>query len=90
MSYTEIFSISASHCHSLGETKNAWRGAMYVWNQIAQKYFGLDSFPSFDADMQKRVWNANNEHQLTDAEINCARIYHGSRSCKSSGRSAFG
>ncbi len=69
MSYTEIFSISASHCHSLGETKNAWRGAMYVWNQIAQKYFGLDSFPSFDADMQKRVWNANNEHQLTDAEI---------------------
>ncbi len=28
MSYTEIFSISASHCHSLGETKNAWRGAI--------------------------------------------------------------
>lgn len=69
MSYTEIYSVSNKHCHLLGETKNAWRGAMYVWNQIAQKYFGLDCFPSFDTNMQKRIWNANNEHQLTDAEI---------------------
>ena len=69
MSYTEIFSISPNHCHSLGETQNAWKGAMYIWNQIAQKYFGLESFPAFDRGMQKRVWNANNEHPLTDDEI---------------------
>ncbi|APF79512.1 hypothetical protein [Vibrio cholerae] len=69
MSCTEIYSISDKHCYHLGETQNAWRGAMYVWNQIAQKYFGLEGFPHFDENMRKRVWNANNEHQLTDAEI---------------------
>lgn len=69
MSYTEIYSISASHCSELGETQNAWRGAMYVWNQIAIKYFGLEGFPHFDEQMRRRIWNASNEHQLTDAEI---------------------
>ncbi|AUG84890.1 hypothetical protein Athena1_0010 [Vibrio phage Athena1] len=68
MSYTEIYSIGDNHCCEIGETQNAWRGAMYVWNQIAQKYFGLESFPHFDEEMQRRVWNANNEHTLTNAE----------------------
>ncbi|MGD1524647.1 hypothetical protein [Vibrio harveyi] len=69
MSYTEIYSIGERHCCQLGETKNAFRSAMYVWNHIAQKYFNLDCFPHFDEEMQRRVWNAGNEHPLTDAEL---------------------
>ncbi|MBV7315471.1 hypothetical protein [Shewanella sp. NIFS-20-20] len=69
MSYTEIYSIGSNHCLELGEVKNAWRGAMYVWNQIAREYFGLDCFPHFDSDLQKRVWNAANYHDLSQSEI---------------------
>ena len=68
MSCTEIYSVGENHCEYLGETKNAWRGAMYVWNSIAQKYFGLDGFPIFDDSMQKRIWNADNEHDLPEHE----------------------
>lgn len=69
MSYTEIYSIGKNHCEKIGETKNAWRGAMYVWNQIAEKYFGLKSFPHFDESLQRKIWNAGNYHHLTEAEL---------------------
>lgn len=69
MSYTEIFSLSKSHCHKIAEIKNAWRGSMYVWNGIAKKYFDLENFPFMDLDMQSRIWNAGNEHPLTDDEL---------------------
>lgn len=69
MSYTEIYSLSKNHCNKIGEIKNAWRGAMYVWSNIAEKYFGLESFPFLDEAMQKRIWNAGNEHPLTDDEL---------------------
>lgn len=69
MSYTEIYTVGKDHCKKIGETRNAFRGAMYVWNHIAQQYFGLELFPSFDEELQRRIWNANNEHPLTDDEI---------------------
>ncbi len=68
MSRTTLYSVTSSSCVEIGETKNAWRSAMYVWDNIAQKYFDLERFPHFDEEMQRRVWNAGNEHQLTDSE----------------------
>lgn len=53
----------------IGEARNAFRGAMYVWNDIAKRYFGLGGFPHFDDEMQRRVWNAGNEKPLTEAEL---------------------
>ncbi|UOL47404.1 hypothetical protein vBVpPvVp04M_00010 [Vibrio phage vB_Vp_PvVp04_M] len=69
MSYTEIYSIGNEHCCKIGEIKNTHRGAMFVWNQIAQKYFNLERFPFFDEEMQMRIWNAGNERDLTNAEL---------------------
>lgn len=69
MSATEIYAIGKDHCTHIGDAKNAWRGAMFVWNQIAIDYFKLDGFPHFDLELQKRVWNAHSSHPLTDAEM---------------------
>lgn len=68
MSSTEIYLVSKASCDKAGETRNAWRGAMYVWSDIAKRYFGLDSFPMFDESMMRRIWNAGNEKPLSDAE----------------------
>ncbi len=53
----------------IGECRNAFRGAMYVWNDISKRYFGLDGFPHFNEEMQRRVWNAGNEKPLTNPEL---------------------
>jgi hypothetical protein len=69
MSKTEIYAVKENEdLIFIGECRNAFRGAMYVWNDIAKRYFNLESFPHFDEDMQKRVWNAGNENQLTQSE----------------------
>lgn len=68
MSYTEIYTLGKEHCEQIGETKNAWRGAMYVWNEISIKYLGLERFPMFDESLQRKVWNAAKYYTLTDAE----------------------
>ncbi len=53
----------------LGECRNAFRGAMYVWHDMATRYFHLEGFPHFDEKLQRRVWNAGNEFPLTNAEL---------------------
>ena len=68
MSYTEIHIVSPESYELAGEVKNAWRGAMYVWNQIAQDHFGLESFPMFDEKMQGKVWNAGNHKAISEDE----------------------
>lgn len=69
MSTTTIYTIGEGHVESLGSTRNAWLSAMYVWNQIAKDYFGLEHFPISDEKMQRRVWNAFNEHDLSYDEL---------------------
>ena len=68
MSNTEIYVVGKNHCELIGSTKNAWRGAAYVWDHISKKYFGLDHFPILENDLQRRIWNANDEHDLEDFE----------------------
>jgi len=41
---------------------------MYVWNQIAKKYFKMERFPMFDEDEMSKVWNAEKTHPLSKHE----------------------
>jgi hypothetical protein len=41
----------------IGECQNSWRGAMYVWTDIARRYCGFETFPMFDEVARNRVWN---------------------------------
>ena len=70
MSYTEIYSVSDGEIAPpiKAEVQNAHRGAMYVWNQIARDYFGLENFPLFDKHQQGMIWNAYKTHALSYAE----------------------
>jgi len=68
MSRTEIYVVGDQVCEQVGFTENAWRGAMYVWHDIAKRYFGLAGFPSFDESMMHRIWNAGNEKPITLVE----------------------
>lgn len=52
----------------IGSTSNAWLGAMYVWNDIAKRYLGLEGFGFSTAD-HRRVWNAWKYYQLPQHEI---------------------
>lgn len=69
MSYTEICAIEdGKEPVCIGEVRNAWRGAMYVWNDIANRYFNTD-FPTWgNNDLQSRIWNAWNDKPLSLCE----------------------
>lgn len=43
MSYTEIYGLTDNDAFCIGETKNAWRGAMKIWMDLERKY--LPSLP---------------------------------------------
>lgn len=68
MSCTQIYAVTKNSCRQVAEIRNAFRGAMYVWNDMSTRYFGLKSFPMFDPVMMNRIWNAQNEHEITDFE----------------------
>jgi len=38
MSYTELFGLTKDSTENIGETRNAWRGAMAVWVILEKKY----------------------------------------------------
>lgn len=44
MSYTTIFFLKKDKVLS-SDFKNAFRGAMYVWNDFAKRYCEMDGFP---------------------------------------------
>jgi hypothetical protein len=66
MSTTSIY-VLGKEPGEIGECRNAWRGAMYVWNDIAKRYCDLPSFP-FDAPSQNKVWNANQRYIMPEHE----------------------
>lgn len=48
------------------DIKNAWRSAMYIWNDVAKRYCGLERFPlglfGDDRDKMMAVWNFNDRN----------------------------
>jgi hypothetical protein len=61
MSRTELYRLGKNP-ECIGKVNNSWRGAMYVWTDIAKRYFGLEHFPMFDEAMRMKVWNASGYH----------------------------
>ena len=70
MSETELYAVSqGKEPIYLGDCNNAFRGAMYVWNDISKRYFNLHNFPISDKALQSRIWNAGDERPLTRTEL---------------------
>jgi hypothetical protein len=67
MSTTSIYRLGREP-EEIGEARNAWRGAMYVWNDIAQRYFGLPNFPMGRDEIASKIWNAHRHHDLPEHE----------------------
>lgn len=67
MSSTNIYKIGNNN-EEVGEIKNSHRSAMYVWNQIAKKYFNQDRFPMFDDELSSKIWNAQDHAKITEDE----------------------
>ncbi|MDP0495704.1 MAG: hypothetical protein Q7Q73_05800 [Verrucomicrobiota bacterium JB024] len=61
MSHTTIYFLSGENTVT-EDFRNAFRGAMYVWNDVAKRYCGMERFPFFDEDEQMEVWNFNSRH----------------------------
>ena len=68
MSTTTIYRLGL-HPGEIGEVRNSWRGAMYVWDDIAKRYFGLTNFPMFDEAMRKKIWNASSHVKMPRHEV---------------------
>lgn len=70
MSYTEIFKFDKyGNSESVADIKNAYRGAMAVWNILGKKYCGHGA-SIFDLSLMKRIWNlADNKRVPLDERI---------------------
>jgi len=78
MSRTEIYLLEPDE-YELLEFKNAWRGAMYVWNDIAKRYCGFERFPLgiFDGDDERQIdGSASGERSLSARPANGHRLAH--------------
>ncbi len=61
MSETTIFFLAGENSKSV-DFKNAFRGALYIWNDVAKRYCGFETFPHFKVDDQMKVWNFGNNN----------------------------
>lgn len=68
MSTTDIYRLGREP-GEIGSVRNSWRGGMYVWSDIAKRYFGLPSFPMFDDKARDKIWNASKHVAMPRHEI---------------------
>lgn len=70
MSCTEIYVLKKNNDLECFRTNNAWRSAMYIWNDIAERYLGWERFPLY-GEKQMEVWNFHKRHPgvMKDYEI---------------------
>jgi hypothetical protein len=66
MSYTEIYRLG-SQPGCIGEVRNSWRGAMFVWNDVAKRYCGMEGFSPFGSGASK-VWNSFKNPRMPEWE----------------------
>jgi hypothetical protein len=69
MSTTNIYRLGRDP-GEIGETRNAWRGAMYVWTDVAKRYCGMDRFPMFGSgdEASYRVWHSFKDPRMPQHE----------------------
>lgn len=66
MSYTEIYRLGKEP-RLIDEIPNSWRGAMFVWNDVAKRYCGLEGFSPFGLSAS-RVWNSHKNPRMPEWE----------------------
>lgn len=67
MSTTNIFQLG-SEPGEIASIRNAWRGAMYVWTDMAKRYWKLEQFPLFGDGEQSKIWNTHKHHKIPEHE----------------------
>jgi len=67
MSTTELYRLGRDPGH-IGAVRNSWRGAMYIWNDVAKRYCGMDSFPIMNDGERFRVWGAYEDPRMPEHE----------------------
>lgn len=57
MSYTTMLAAGPDgNLVACAEFRNAWRGAMSIWNHLARRYLGLEGFPLSEERGREAVW----------------------------------
>lgn len=65
MSYVEIFKFDKEgNSESYANIKNAYRGAMAVWNFLGEKYCGHKA-SIFDLEPMKEIWNLVDDEKVS-------------------------
>lgn len=53
----------------VAEMRNAWRGAMWIWNEIACRYCHLEGFPlGLDMTEAQKVWDMADSDKLSETD----------------------
>lgn len=73
MSYTTILAaFQDGQLQPVTEIRNSWRAAMWIWNEIARKYCGMDTFPMplGEDGMEKcrKVWNMADSERIKEID----------------------
>lgn len=72
MSYTELFKVkSDGNAESFNEVRNAFRGAMAVWNSLEKKYLPETPFSRLFGSEAQKVWDLVKDERLTSEERIC-------------------
>ena len=66
MSTTDLYRLG-NDPECIGEIRNSWRGAMFVWNDIAKRYCRLEGFPLAGPE-QMTVWGAWRDRRMSEHE----------------------
>lgn len=67
MSETTIYFLKKDGCVT-ADFKNAFRSAMYIWQDVGKRYCGFDGFPMFSDDDRMEIWNYHYRHPGVMAE----------------------
>ena len=69
MSYTEIYKFYEEGTGDrIADIENSWRGAMFIWKSLGEKYLPLLILDIFDRDTMSEVWALVNNERLLDHE----------------------
>ncbi|MHC4618529.1 MAG: hypothetical protein ACYTEQ_12340 [Planctomycetota bacterium] len=68
MSQTIVYAVRNGNVEHFGECNNSFRGAMWIWKELGEKYFpGKDMSPVSNSACRK-IWALAKDTRLTDTE----------------------
>lgn len=67
MSYTTIYKVpEKGEIENYAEFKNAWRGALNVWTEMAKRYLGMEMLPMFREGGMRPVWDLSEDPEIPE------------------------